>query len=268
MGGRVRVYHECAATLRSELGLEPAAATRRAYVELTLAEDGDEHPSAPTTGAILVGRNTEWVALTRRWREAERGQPHLVLITGEAGVGKTRLAEELASWCAHRGAAVGRARSYQTEGELGYGVVISWLRTPDHAGQLRRLPSTDLAELARLLPELGAARAVPLGRGDDSDRLRLLGAITCALTASGRPLLLVVDDAHWSDRPSLQLMHYMLRQPVSNALLVVATARPDDLDAPHPLGEIVGGLQHIDLGQLSYHSNALRVPARSRWPAS
>jgi len=244
--GALRVYHECVAMLRAELGVEPSAATRAAYAGLTRADDRTVRDPMPTTGAVLVGREPEWDALTRRWLETERGGPHLVVITGEPGIGKTRLAEELASWCAHRGAVVGRARSYPTEGDLGYGVVISWLRTAELAASLRRLPPSDLAELTRLLPELGEAHAVPGGVSDDSARLRLFGSVVHALGASGRPVLLLADDAQWSDEPSLQLVHFLLRQTASSPVLVVVTVRLEDLDAQHPLVDVMAGLRLVD----------------------
>ena len=244
--GAMRVYHECVTILRSELGVEPAAATRDMYAELTQGDSDAERRALPTTGADLVGRGAEWTALTRCWTDAEHGEPHLVVITGEPGVGKTRLAEELAAWCAHRGAVVGRARCYPTEGDLGYGVVLSWLRTTEQAEALRRLPAAEVAELARLLPELGAARATPSGTSDGADRLRLFGSVVHALTATGRPVLLIVDDAQWSDAPSLLLLHYLLRQPAMSPVVVVVTVRPEDLDAQHPLVAVTEGLQLID----------------------
>ena len=244
--GAMRVYHECVTMLRSELGVEPTAATRDVYAELTRGDGDGERRTLPTTGAALVGRDGEWAVLTRCWTSAEHGEPHLVVITGEPGVGKTRLAEELAGWCAHRGAVVGRARSYPTEGDLGYGVVLSWLRTPELAEALRRLPASEVAELARLLPELGAARPAPSGSSDGADRLRLFGSVVHALTATGRAVLLIVDDAQWSDAPSLQLLHYLLRQPATSPLVVVVTVRREELDAQHPLVAVTGGLQLID----------------------
>jgi hypothetical protein len=77
-----------------------------------------------------------------------------VLVTGEPGAGKTRLVEELGSWCASSGAAVAEARSYPAEGALAYGPVATWLRSDALAGHLGRLDPAQRAELARLLPEL------------------------------------------------------------------------------------------------------------------
>ena len=103
----VHVYHECAAVLERELGVEPAAPTRQAYEDLLPSggplPTGRQGGPGPLTGPPLVGRASEWARLTGLWRAAEGGAAQLVLVTGEPGVGKTRLAEELRSWCSHRG---------------------------------------------------------------------------------------------------------------------------------------------------------------------
>ena len=98
----VRVYYECVSTLQRELGVEPSAETIAAYAAITRSEpSGPAEPNriAETT---LVGRDDEWQQLIEHWRDAEKGDAHLVLVSGEPGVGKTRLVEELAAWCAHR----------------------------------------------------------------------------------------------------------------------------------------------------------------------
>lgn len=128
----VRVFHACVATLERELGVQPSVATAQAYEALmTSALPSPGGPLLPDriTGPVLVGRTGEWSRLTSVWRDAGQGRAQLVLVTGEPGVGKTRLVEELAEWCAHRGALVARARSYAAEGALAYGMVTAWLRT-------------------------------------------------------------------------------------------------------------------------------------------
>lgn len=105
----LRAYHTCAATLERELGVEPSAATRRAHEALLPPREGPDDDAAgrgrlgPLGGPPLVGRAAEWAHLTALWRDAERGRARLVLVTGEPGVGKTRLVDELRSWCAQRG---------------------------------------------------------------------------------------------------------------------------------------------------------------------
>ena len=236
----VRTYHECASTLRRELGVEPSEPTREAYAALMEEASG----APPVSAATLVGRDDEWRRLARCWEDAQGGGARVVLVSGEPGIGKTRLVEDFAASCGHRHATVASGRSYPSEGELGYGVVLSWLRAPALAGHLRRLPGRDRAELARLLPELGPP-APDLGDPAEQ-RLRLFEAVARALLAPGRRTLLVADDAQWADGPSLQVVHYLARLDPGPPLLVVATVRHEDLDDAHPLGALVAGLQAID----------------------
>ena len=88
------------------------------------------------------------------WQQSARGQPSLVLITGEAGIGKTRLAEELFEWAVRQGIAGARTRAYAAEGRLSYAPITEWLRSTALAPALARLDKIWLGEIARLLPEL------------------------------------------------------------------------------------------------------------------
>ena len=138
----LRVYHDCAATLERELGVEPSAATREVYDAL-LPPRQDPSATARDAGRIggplFVGRGSEWVCLTTLWRATEGGRAQLVLVSGEPGIGKTRLIEELRAWCAHRGAVAAEARSYPAEGPLAYGPVVAWLRSQSFRGRIARL---------------------------------------------------------------------------------------------------------------------------------
>jgi DNA-binding SARP family transcriptional activator len=264
----VRAYHACATALERELGIEPSLETRALYESLVAAAPaGAGMPEAapgspPTTPGTspFVGRTGERARLAAVWRAAAGGRAQLVLVTGEAGVGKSRLVDEL---CASAGAVTVEARAYPAEGPVAYGVATAWLRSQPVASRLSRLERPHLTELARLLPELAARTAPPEPLSDAELRRRLFGALGRALLAAGAPLLLTVDDVQWADAQSLRLIHYLVRAAPSARLLVAATVRREELDAGHPLAALTTALQalerfsEIELDRLDREETAL-----------
>jgi DNA-binding SARP family transcriptional activator len=189
----VRVFHVCAATLQRELGVQPAAATRAAYEALLPAAPGPQalrEPAAPA-GPALVGRTAERAQLTAVWKAALRGSAQVVLVTGEPGIGKSRLVEELRLWCGQGGAATAEARAYPAEGAMAYGLVATWLRSEVITARLGHLDRADLSELARLLPELLADVPDLVGPEplpESEQRHRLFRAIVQGILVAGSPL--------------------------------------------------------------------------------
>ncbi len=255
----VRTYHVCSSTLERELEVQPSLATRATYEALLPAQGDADHEPAARAGGPLVGRRAERARLADLWRSAEAGLGRLVMLYGEPGVGKSRLAEELAAWCTHRGSRVADARCYPAEGPLAFGPMAAWLRSDALHAVLRQLDRTHVTEIARLLPELladrpDAARPAPLPEAEQ--RHRLFDAVAAAVLAGDRPTLLVLDDVQHVDRETCRLLHYLLRARPRVRVLVLATARREDLEPGHPALELLvdlrtrDRLEEIDLSRL------------------
>jgi DNA-binding SARP family transcriptional activator len=250
----LQIYHLCSATLEHELGVEPSAPTRQLYEALLPSEhDRDTAAALPQparpVASSLVGRGSEWQLLTALWHESERGRAQAVLVTGEPGIGKTRLVEEFRLWCARRGAITAEARSHAAEGAMAYGPLIAWLRTGAFTARLRRLDAAHLAALAPLLPDQLPAPAGPTSAApvpDAEQRRRLFDAATRAILASGAPVLLIADDLQWCDPETLQFLHYLVRADPQAPLLVAATARREEINEAHPLTALIGGLHALE----------------------
>ncbi len=267
--GALRVYHTCATALQRELGVEPGLATQRAYEDLLQAEARPVPAARATPGVSpLVGREEEWNELQTAWRRARRG-PRFVLLQGEAGIGKTRLVEELLAWAERQGIAHAYARCYAAEGELAYAPVVSLL-------QANPLPSLDdvwLSEVARLLPEVLAERPdvpPPQPMTEAWQRQRLFRALAQAVLGDGSsppPLLLAVEDLQWCDRETLDWLHYLLRVDPRARLLVVGSCRPEELGDDCPLTAALPALYRdarlteIELGPLNEAQTAALATA-------
>ncbi len=258
----LHTYHTCATVLRRELDVEPDSTTRELYERLLNQAAMTIAPPQFEAATPLVGREVEWQMLQRAWREAA-GRPQLVLISGEAGIGKTRLAEALVEWVGRQGIPALTARCYATEGELAYAPAVAWLRAQP------RPPLADswLRELARLLPEILVERpdlTPPEPLSENWQRLRLFEALAHALLTGQRALLLFLDDLQWCDRDTLDWLHFLLtsrREPGARTQLLVVTAVKSEggeatstLEAWKAGLVSTGQLGEIELGPLSQDS--------------
>jgi ABC-type oligopeptide transport system substrate-binding subunit/DNA-binding SARP family transcriptional activator len=252
-------YRRCREIVQVELGAEPMAETTelyqailegrfaigRARVQIPVIE-----PSAPAgrspldviAPSSLVGREQETAFLHQCWERMAVGQGGLVLISGEAGVGKTRLVEEFANRLRWQGIRVLGGRCYEFERVLPYQPIAEALRTilPTlTSGELADLPGWAVGEVARLVPEVleKAGLRVTPADGSDQEQARLFDGVARFLAelSSRGVLLVVLEDLHWASESTLQLAHYLARHLAGHPVLMVGTFRPEAVGQEHPL---------------------------------
>src|SRR5262245_12578969 len=289
-GDALRQYRECVAVLGRELAVEPETETRQVYQEILRERLGppapanrgptvadplaaprrDPTPAAPRlTEVSLVGRGVELDLLRSALDTAWTGHPRLLLVRGEAGIGKSRLIAEGAAEAARRGGRVLVGQCHESDQALPFGPWVDLLRTPRAAlgPELGGLAAVSRAELARLLPELSETAAPPEGPAHHRRLFEAVAAFAQMLSRS-RPLVLVLEDIHWADEPSLRLTVSLCRRLVDAPVLVVASVREEDLaDTPEHargLDLVTEAGTTVTLGPLSRPDTARLVAALGR----
>jgi DNA-binding CsgD family transcriptional regulator len=203
---------------------------------------------------VMVGRSEQLAGLRQLCDLACAGSPAVALLGGEAGVGKTRLITEFTAGLAGRAVLLSGGCVDLGGVGLAYAPFTAALR-----GLVRQLGAEDVAallpggtpvELGRLLPALGVSR--PPGTGLDDDpgtaRARLFEEFLGLLEnlADRRPVVLVIEDAHWADQSSRDLLSFLARNlEAGTALLIVVSYRTDDLDRGHPLRPLLAELERL-----------------------
>ncbi|GHO92748.1 transcriptional activator [Reticulibacter mediterranei] len=207
----------------------------------------------------LVGRAAAFRDLVEHYQLAQAGQPQAVLLLGEAGIGKTRLANEFVAWARAQGADILSGHAFELGGRLPYQPLVEALRPRLEAENAPEdlLEDLWLAELARILPELQVRYpdlSIPT-HDEFSDKLRLFEAVVRLLAALARraPLVLLLEDLHWADSASLNLVRYLghaWREHGSRVLLLCTVrsegveltpelaAQLSDLDRDLPLTQV------------------------------
>ena len=201
-------------------------------------------------GGVFVGRQREMGDLKAALEDALSGRGRLVTLVGEPGIGKTRTAQELATYAGLRGAQVLWGRSYEEQGVPAYWpwvqAIRSYVRERDPE-QLRSEMGAGAADIAEVVSDV-RERLADLQPAPELEpeqaRFRLFDSIAAFLkTASQRqPLVLVLDDLHWADQPSLMLLQFVARELGGARLLLIGTYRDVELSRQHPLAESLGEL--------------------------
>ncbi|MEU7921227.1 helix-turn-helix transcriptional regulator [Micromonospora zamorensis] len=212
--------------------------------------------------SVLVGRHREIAALRDALGRARVGEPTTVLVGGEAGVGKTRLLEEFGGWATGGGARVLVGQCLELgEAGLPFAPFAAALRAVLRADGPEVFAGYE-AEFAPLLPELGRAsaalagpRPVPLSDAPRGYLFDLVAELFQRL-ADARPLVLLIEDLHWADRSTRDLIGFLVRAARPGRLLLVCTYRTDELQRGHPLRPFLAeldrarGVERVELGRL------------------
>jgi predicted ATPase/DNA-binding CsgD family transcriptional regulator len=211
------------------------------------------HPSAiltsiaTATSSAFIGRAEELGRLSELLDRAEQGRRAVALIGGDAGVGKTRLLAEVVGQAEGRGMRV-LVGGCMEAGDLGlpYVPFIDAFRQLGHPEDVELLASMTAAvpNLGRLLPNAGDERPSSTLARDEFDQVELFGGVLSLLErlSEAAPLLLVIEDLHWADRSTRDLLAFVVRALRTGRIGVIASYRADELHRRHPLRPLLAEL--------------------------
>ena len=242
----LQAYRDARRTLADELGLEPSERLRELErsiltqdprLDLAVVQEG---PAAEGIAGAFVGRERELAELVAGLDDAAAGHGRLFLLAGEPGIGKSRLAEELTSRASERGALVLVGRCWEAGGAPAYWPWVQSLRAYVRRAEpaaLRRQLGPGAAELAQLLPELRDVVGDPPPAESDGARFRLFDSLAAFLksVAVAQPLVVVLDDLHAADEPSLLLLQFVARELAQSRVTIVGAYRDVDPTLADPL---------------------------------
>jgi predicted ATPase/DNA-binding SARP family transcriptional activator len=215
--------------------LSPSVEGRPERPEATPDWPSSAEPNQPPQSRrLLVGRTVERATIAAALCDAAAGaSDRVLLLAGEPGIGKTRLLGELADQAGAHGGTALFGRGFEAEMIRPYAVWIDVLRSASLEGLDEGLRGV----LAPLLPELGATHG-------DADRNRLFDAVAKLLkrSATGRPLVVAIDDVQWLDEASSGLLHYLSRTLARTGVLIACAARTAEVDANGPVQALLRGL--------------------------
>jgi len=264
----LQTYETCRMLLAKEFRTKPAPETEalverlrtqllpRGETRWSTSSSSPQVASVPSPLSLLanvplVGRASEYSKLIEVYAAAQGGHPQVVLLQGEAGIGKTRLAQDFLGWAMAQGADVLRGRAFETGGLLPYQALVEALRS-----RLARENAPDdllsdvwLTELSRILPELRDRYTdlVPPAGDETTARIRLFEAVARLgqALAARVPVVLFIDDLQWADTASLDVLHYAGRRWMESGvpMLVLLSLRAETVRPTRALANWLAGLK-------------------------
>lgn len=206
---------------------------------------------AHAAGLPFSGRGDVFDGLVDAWKRCVAGGFEVVLLAGEPGIGKTRLAQELASRV-HGGEGLvlaGRCDEDVAVPFQAFGAALDWFVKQTAPGEVLDRLGTYPGDLVRLVPDLDhRVVGLPASWRDepDTERYRLFQAVESWLSVAGgqQPRLLVIDDLHWADKPTLLLVRHLISNPPAG-LMVLCTYRDTDVDRAHPLSSVLADFRRM-----------------------
>lgn len=260
LAGERDAAHATYARYVARLATEPHRAPARAIGELMARleqsrmeqkqprakETWYEH--APSFVGSLVGRADEWDALRRAWSDVATGVSRVVLIEGEPGVGKTRLADDFLRWAASQGGIVLRGRGYDAHAGAPFGAVIEALRSAIDAPGVAGVDPEWLVEIGRVLPEIRRRfNSLPEVTASNvtADGWRLFEAVAQVLIAisEDNPVAVLIDDLQWCDADSCSLLHFLVRRLAEARVLWCATFTLGEIERDAPAARLARALR-------------------------
>ena len=272
----LRQYRECVRVLDEELGVPPLEETTALYEQILAGEIAAISGASTVTSSAaarvrlpprlpLVGRSSEWDELLAAYREVEN-DGRLAILEGEAGIGKTRLAEAFVEAIQEQGARVVLARCYEGESNLAYGPLLEGINAAMSRGEAdawwHAIPAEWLAEAARLVPEVSrlqpdlppvAALESPGAQSRFFEGVSRLIQALCGASPAG---VLFLDDLHWADEATVDLLAYLVRRLSGRPIFLLFNWRADLIDPDHQLrlllaeGQRAGTVRRISLDRL------------------
>jgi DNA-binding SARP family transcriptional activator/predicted ATPase len=238
----IRTYHQLKSALRRELGVQPGPETIGLFEQAlkrshALARGSTRAPSKPSNPRRIVGRVVETQRLKQAWTAALNGRAGAAIVSGEPGIGKTRLAADLLQDLREEGHSLALARCYSNRGQLAYAPVADWLRSDPLRATWVKLSSLELLELARLVPEIRETSTVIEAANSTVDswrKMRLYEALNAAFSKLSAPIVLFLDDLQWCDADSFEWLCQLLTSPSARGILFLGTVRAEETGRDHP----------------------------------